>query len=745
MNRKKWMSLVLITSIAASLIPWSAAFAKDEDMYSVLVKGSPKPGGFFDARIAVEVPQGAMDNSVESFRIIMPKKAAIGNIGVTAPEKVESADNQFLNPDSEEIEEGKEYVIEVEKNEESTGKGLLYVQLHDIEAPSSLSGELKVTIEAESGSVFENAQLTLATIGNGSVAVTIDDVKTFDSNGGKIDTIRIKESRPGALEGGYDDSLKLKLPQGYRWDVSDDVEVEANWGDIVLGEQDGDHDDADPPTRAVLDGSADDGRTLKLRVNRETERKGAYITLSNLGIEIDESTAKPGDIVVTIGGKSDPSPERLTVAKYGEYKLKGGPVGELPTLVAGQLDQNIVVFLGEEETPGAIAKNRAITVTTPENVKWRDVPNVNRSESDLGDILLLKPINSQHDLFEYVNEERRMIRGVFVSSTKTKPAKVYFEKATVDVAPNFQGLLAITFGGETPLKGPMPVAKVTPSVVMKPLSVTEVKIGLPNQAIGDVIVAESKAEALMSKATRELRIYAPAGVDFERAPKFEVIEGDLVLENDSATTKTDMNEGQKYACVKVKSTSTKPSKIKVSNIQVNVDRTVPEGDLTFKIKGWETATAEMAGDLFSDSTAAQAVVAKVVTPAPSEQKGRFVFTINQTKAMVASKEVTMDIAPYIKDNRTFLPIRYVAQALGLKESETLWDDESKTFTMIQGPKIVQFQIDSPILKINGTGLTMDACPEMIEPGRMMVPLRWIGNVLGGSIQWDEATQTITIN
>jgi hypothetical protein len=38
---------------------------------------------------------------------------------------------------------------------------------------------------------------------------------------------------------------------------------------------------------------------------------------------------------------------------------------------------------------------------------------------------------------------------------------------------------------------------------------------------------------------------------------------------------------------------------------------------------------------------------------------------------------------------------------------------------------------------------MDVAPE-IKDGRTMLPFRWIAQALGASVEWDEATQTVTV-
>ncbi|NLE90553.1 MAG: copper amine oxidase N-terminal domain-containing protein, partial [Dehalococcoidales bacterium] len=104
---------------------------------------------------------------------------------------------------------------------------------------------------------------------------------------------------------------------------------------------------------------------------------------------------------------------------------------------------------------------------------------------------------------------------------------------------------------------------------------------------------------------------------------------------------------------------------------------------------------------------------------------------------------TMDVAPYIKDDRTYLPIRYVGYALGIADHNILWDDASKTATLIQGDKVVQVKIGSTTMMVNGVAIAMDVAPE-ITSDRTMLPFRFIGQAFGADFAWDDATKTVTM-
>jgi hypothetical protein len=145
----------------------------------------------------------------------------------------------------------------------------------------------------------------------------------------------------------------------------------------------------------------------------------------------------------------------------------------------------------------------------------------------------------------------------------------------------------------------------------------------------------------------------------------------------------------------------------------------------------------------NDATAASTAMATVMTPAPGGTTQTVVFTIGSTEYKVGNVTQTMDVAPYIKGDRTYLPIRYVGYALGIADQNILWDDATKTATLSQGNKVVQVKIGSTTLLVNGVAIAMDVAPE-ITNDRTMLPFRFIGQAFGANFVWDDATKTVTM-
>ncbi|MEM3828299.1 MAG: stalk domain-containing protein [Conexivisphaerales archaeon] len=120
------------------------------------------------------------------------------------------------------------------------------------------------------------------------------------------------------------------------------------------------------------------------------------------------------------------------------------------------------------------------------------------------------------------------------------------------------------------------------------------------------------------------------------------------------------------------------------------------------------------------------------------QIGSSTFTVNGSL-------MELDSPPIIKNGRTLLPIRAVVEALG---GEVLWDGAQKKVTVSLGNNTIELWIGKPGALVNGLDAPIDSTnpkvvPEIIN-GRTMLPLRFVAENLGCSVEWDGTTKTITI-
>ena len=107
----------------------------------------------------------------------------------------------------------------------------------------------------------------------------------------------------------------------------------------------------------------------------------------------------------------------------------------------------------------------------------------------------------------------------------------------------------------------------------------------------------------------------------------------------------------------------------------------------------------------------------------------------QVTILLNGKTVIFDQAPIIRNGRTLVPMRAVFEAMGAKVE---WDVNTQTIT-------------ATLTKANLAGgfswqsksFTIDVAPQIVN-NRTLVPLRAVAESFDAQVQWDGATQTVTI-
>jgi hypothetical protein len=106
----------------------------------------------------------------------------------------------------------------------------------------------------------------------------------------------------------------------------------------------------------------------------------------------------------------------------------------------------------------------------------------------------------------------------------------------------------------------------------------------------------------------------------------------------------------------------------------------------------------------------------------------------------------MDIAPVIREGRTLLPARYIAEALG---AQVFWLEGEQKVLITRGNSNIEMWVNKTEAKANGAEQNIDpnnanVTPIIIPPGRTMTPGRFIAENLGAQVSWDPVTQEVKI-
>lgn len=107
---------------------------------------------------------------------------------------------------------------------------------------------------------------------------------------------------------------------------------------------------------------------------------------------------------------------------------------------------------------------------------------------------------------------------------------------------------------------------------------------------------------------------------------------------------------------------------------------------------------------------------------------------------VEGKALAMPVPPVIVDGRTLVGVRAVGEAVG---GTVGWDPAKQQVTITRRSDVIVLTLGNRTAVVNGSSITMDVPAQLVD-SRTMVPLRFIAEALGGSVEWDPNTRTANI-
>ena len=92
-----------------------------------------------------------------------------------------------------------------------------------------------------------------------------------------------------------------------------------------------------------------------------------------------------------------------------------------------------------------------------------------------------------------------------------------------------------------------------------------------------------------------------------------------------------------------------------------------------------------------------------------------------------------DVEPFIRDDRTYVPLRAISEALG---SDVSYEEDSQTAIIINGGVEIRMPVDSTTATVNGRPMEIPA-PAVLVQERIMVPLRFVSETLDSHVTWTD--------
>jgi hypothetical protein len=117
--------------------------------------------------------------------------------------------------------------------------------------------------------------------------------------------------------------------------------------------------------------------------------------------------------------------------------------------------------------------------------------------------------------------------------------------------------------------------------------------------------------------------------------------------------------------------------------------------------------------------------------------------VSNISVFVNGNEVNFDVQPVIVNDRVLVPIRQIANALGLSDNDVTWNADGSV-AINDGSNQILITDNDQQVSLNGNPYSLDT-PAQIIDGRMMVPLRAISQLLNKNVQWYPTGQIVEIS
>lgn len=356
-----------------------------------------------------------------------------------------------------------------------------------------------------------------------------------------------------------------------------------------------------------------------------------------------------------------------------------------------------------------------IEIILPDGVEWDDPID----EDNVGDYILLYDGNGDPiddgELIDGSETEYTVIFDDEAMFEEDAYIKAYFEDMNVDRdAPDVIRPTVTVRGVEDGMRT-WTATCVEPEVSVKAASPITVTVG-SDQSIANITFQEEEDDSLETGDKFILEL--PTGYSWDEA---DITDGDEGLEASASIS------GNKLT-VKITDNSRESDQI-VLKASINVPNTAVAGDVKVKVTG------DLDIALFNDKTL---VVARVDVPPLTTT-----MSIGSNIMIVSGSTYPMDVSPYIKNERTYFPLRYLAYALGAQEKDVVWNPLSREAIISLNGKVLRVPIDSQTIYLNGKPIIMDVAAEIAD-GRTMLPIRFVAEAFGATVSWEAANRTVTM-
>jgi len=123
------------------------------------------------------------------------------------------------------------------------------------------------------------------------------------------------------------------------------------------------------------------------------------------------------------------------------------------------------------------------------------------------------------------------------------------------------------------------------------------------------------------------------------------------------------------------------------------------------------------------------------------EKKEIILFIGKTTSFVNGKEIKLDAPPFIKNGRTYVPLRFISESIG---GTVIWDGNEKKVMITLYDTSLTMWVNKLNYYVNSIPYLMDSPPLLLPPGRVFVPIRVVSESLGAGVFWDEKEKKVKI-
>ena len=681
----------------------------------------------------------------------------------------------------------------VEADSEFVRGMVIAIDLSDLTMDKQSKGKTAtVSVDSDDVTITNGDDLVFASIEASSIKASVKD--TVDVATEEIATLKDVKIETGV--GDFDDfvgktgkdELKLKLNSGFEFVVTDDSSDDSKDTTIegVLI-KDGQKDIVVDGDEIIIPVSA-----LNSKLNQDTW------TIKNLGVEaVSAKTDAVATVRVYLTGCDTVSVEVAKVVDYA-VSMTVDEDEDVPVIYSGvdventgitdDSDHMSLEVTLKETFPGAWNNSKDFTLELPEGVYVADYLKANdgvdaSNDGDKGPADVDSWFVEAYDEGDYTSFTFK--RRTWDETVPQKDDEIEINFSLQLVAdPNFEGDVVLKLTGDAVEEQEVTIAKFVKPFVVEAQQ-NDMQIDYRNTEIPTSVVIKEAEAGLWDKGLEFRLGLDKISFDDEGTITVDDKSGLEIKDNEIKTTDKNVDNDQLYFLIDSRSDD-EAATVTISGMELYMDRSLPagaydldvysptmlwakdvdnkaDGYLVQPVLGYKDKTdddkaegayktyekdIEDINDDFYDNTAKAGFV-NIITAGREDTDSfttKVVVPVGESYLISGENKVTIDVPAYINANGyTMLPLRAVAVALGINSNNVLWDQSTRTATVMYGSKIINMTLGQKVVYVNGAMIPATAAVE-ITNDRMFLGLRDLGTALGVTdITWDGATRTATLN